>query len=137
MSAPQDGATRQNRMMFILGLVLFVAVIVAVAVWAIVATDRDQGFVTGQAGVEEATAKFIEAANDDDEEGMRALVCSDRHDEPLLGLPTPPIVLDGIIDLEVDGVIAHGILNFDTTDAKGEVASARMDWIDDDGWKLC
>lgn len=137
MSAPQDDATRQSRMIFILGLVVFVAVIVAVAAVTIVTTDRDQGFVTGQAGVEEATAKFIEAANDGDEERMRSLVCADRTDDPLLGLPTPPIVLDGIIDLEVDGVVAHGIINFDTTDAKGQLASARMDWIDDDGWKLC
>lgn len=137
MSAPQDDATRQSRMIFILGLVVFVAVIVVVAVVTIVTTDRDQGFVTGQAGVEEATAKFIEAANDGDEERMRSLVCADRTDDPLLGLPTPPIVLDGIIDLEVDGVVAHGIINFDTTDAKGQLASARMDWIDDDGWKLC
>lgn len=137
MSAPQDDATRHSRMIFILGLVVFVAVIVVVAVVTIVTTDRDQGFVTGQAGVEEATAKFIEAANDGDEERMRSLVCADRTDDPLLGLPTPPIVLDGIIDLEVDGVVAHGIINFDTTDAKGQLASARMDWIDDDGWKLC
>lgn len=137
MSAPQDDATRQSRMIFILGLVVFVAVIVVVAAVTIVTTDRDQGFVTGQAGVEEATAKFIEAANDGDEERMRSLVCADRTDDPLLGLPTPPIVLDGIIDLEVDGVVAHGIINFDTTDAKGQLASARMDWIDDDGWKLC
>lgn len=132
--SPQE---RQSRMMFIAALTVFVVIVAAVAVWVIVTTDREQGFTSGQAEIEHVTAQFVEAANDDDTAKMRELTCSQRHDDLLGGMPTPPITYDSISDLEVDGRVATGQIEFFTGGQEDAVPRVSMRWLDDDGWKLC